>query len=166
MDNKQLTPASHWQQRFEEGIELEMPDGALVRLRPTVDTTYLIATGKIPDGLTTIALEGLNFDSKDKNAVKNLAENTKRLNELYEIVCTETWIHPRIVDNPQKDGEVKFAWLSKEEKEITWNLINRPVSEWKRFLYQYLASLELVPNGTTDAAAPKQIVKNQPVGEA
>jgi hypothetical protein len=164
MDNRNLTPASHWKQRYDEGIEVEMPDGSIVRMRPTVDTTYLIATGKIPDGLTAIALEGLNFDSKDKNALKDLGENIKRLNDLYQIVCIETWIHPRIVDNPQKDDEISFKSLTKEEKEFTWNLINRPVSEWKRFLHQWNASLELVPNGTADTASPKQVAKSKPVG--
>jgi hypothetical protein len=164
MDNRNLTPASHWKQRYEEGIEVEMPDGAIVRMRPTVDTTYLIATGKIPDGLTNIALDGLDFAAEIQKAATDLTEKTKQLNELFEIVCRETWIHPRIVDNPQKDGEVKIAWLSGEEKQITWNLINRPVSDWKRFLHQYLASLELVPNGTADTASPKQIAKSKPVG--
>lgn len=164
MDNKPLTPASHWRKNYEDGIEVEMPDGAIVRMRPTIDTTYLIATGLIPDGLTAIALEGLNFDSKDKNAVKSLSENVKRLNELYKIVCTETWIHPRIVDNPQTDDEISFAWVTKEQKEVTWNLINRPISEWRVFLSQLAASLELVPNGTTDTATPQQVTKGKSVG--
>jgi hypothetical protein len=164
MDNRNLTPASHWKRNYEEGMEIEMPSGAIVRMRPTIDVTYLIATGAIPEGLTAIAMEGLNFDTKDKDAVKSLSENIKRLNELYQVVCTETWIHPRIVANPQADNEIAFNWITKEDKDFTWQLVNQPVSEWKRFLQKWRGSVELVPNGTADAASTKQVAKSKPVG--
>jgi hypothetical protein len=164
MTDKNLTPASHWRESYDYGIEVELPNGEIVMMRTTIDVTYLIGTGQIPDGLTAIALEGLNIESGDKKAVASLSEGIKRLNELYKIVCMATWIQPRVVDKNPGENEILFDWLTPEQKDYTWRLINHPVSEWTRFLSLSRTGLESVSNGAVEPAVTKSTVARKRVG--
>lgn len=147
------TLASAWKREYEEGIAVTLPTGREVRMRPTISLGYLIRTGKIPDTLTQVAMDGIKVadDLSEPENIQKLADALGRYDEVLDIVCEETWLQPRVVAQPKGEDEVAVAWLPNQEKDFTWALINQPLSEWRTFHTRYGAGLESLPNGAAES---------------
>jgi hypothetical protein len=151
IDKAQLTPASAWRKDYLEGVQFTMPhNGRVIALR-ALDEQYLLATGKIPDTFSQLALlavkAGDNADDEFEKQIKNMPElEYAQINESYNRAkITAGLAHPKVVDKATGDDEIEYEWLGKKDKEFILAKLNEPAEEWLRFPAKPDTGLELVP---------------------
>lgn len=146
MTNKNgVSPASAWRSLYEDGKEVELPNGLTARLR-SVSVGYLIQAGKMPDGLTAVALGSANIDVNKvgETADQELSQQLAKVDEYYKVLCQEAFVYPKVVDEAQADDEISFSWLSESDKIFVQRLVDTPLVEWSNFRPKHNRSVESV----------------------
>ena len=147
-----VTPANQWRKDYEEGTEVELPSGKIVRLR-SVSLQFMLRMKRLPDSLTGDALAAIGVlsptaeDDKSKTA-EAIVVAAATVDEYYEAMCRAAFASPRIVDDPKPDAdEIAWDWIVDEDKEFVNELLQKPLAEWRRFHPNADASMEPVPTG-------------------
>lgn len=140
-----VSPASAWRNLHEQGKEVEFPNGLTARLR-SVSIGYLLKAGKMPEGLTAVALGAADIEADELGTVgeEKLIDTLTKLDEYHRIVCEEAFIYPKIVESPSKDDEITFDVLTEADIHFVIELMNTPLVKWRNFRDKYAPSLESV----------------------
>ena len=143
--NNAVSPASAWRNLHAQGKEVEFPNGLTARLR-SVSVGYLVKAGKMPDGLTAVALGAADIDANDIGSTQEekLVETLSKLDDYCRILCEESFVYPKIVDEPKQDDEISYDVLSEADKQFVAELMNTPLVKWRNFREKYAPSLESV----------------------
>lgn len=116
-----------WRELREKGIEVELPSGNVVRLRP-VNIEKLFKLGRVPDSLTNMVAEIIGTGQATNENVVQMA--TKYL-ELKDLIVEAAMLEPKVVSTPVADDEISiddvspldsqfiFAWAQRPQKELS-----------------------------------------------
>lgn len=108
------TPGSAWRKPREQGEIVTLPSGNVARLRP-VAVDALLAAGRIPDLLSPIAAKTLWVET-DTASIAEQAESAKGFADLINLIVPLAMIEPRVVDNPEGEGEIALEDVDFSDK--------------------------------------------------
>jgi hypothetical protein len=122
------------------GVEIKLPSGLNVFLRPVTSRDLMKKLGRIPDELT--ALVAAMVDPKDEQdddtilaKFSNLSPEV--LDEQYKFLnayCALAIVSPKVVDDPDPDNnEISPDFLTEEDKGFVLGLINSSALYLKAF---------------------------------
>jgi hypothetical protein len=128
-EQPKITTAKEWRYLRENGQVVELPSGAVVKLRP-ISVSELIKTGKIPDELMSFALDIAN--SKDEDATKEtIIEGIEVLN----IVCQYMILEPKFTSDYDYEGDdlIPLVAMSEADKSFIYAWGVSPTIDFKSF---------------------------------
>lgn len=151
------TSGKEWRKRREEGIEVVLPSGMRVRLRP-MGAAMLLRSGIVPDYLTdalvkrTVGMEADEPEPPDQEAVR------AKLVYLDEI-ARRMFVSPRIVDKPidqLADDEITIDDVDDVDKLVLPGLVGAPPAFMSDFLHGQTAHLAdvLLEQGFSNGSQP------------
>lgn len=138
------TPASYWRDAYDNGKIVQLPSGAVVRLRPCY-ITHFARSGSIPDALLALTAQTVtdtksgnrDEESERQRQVKIMVENT----ELAYRLCKMMFVYPRVVDQPSADDEISFDMIDPVDATYIVSLFNKPVEELRSFRHEQAADV-------------------------
>lgn len=139
------TPGSAWRQPRETGELITLPSGNVARLRP-VAVDALLATGRIPDLLSGVAAKTL-WSETDTATIADDGKLAKEYTDLINLVVPLAMLEPRVVDNPEGDGEIALDDLEFADKVAVFNLAIGGATALKMFREQQARTVAIVPDG-------------------
>lgn len=148
MSELQPTAASAWRAPREQGFVVKLPSGNVARLRP-VALDVMIASGQLPDILTPIAAKAL-WTETETDKIANEIELAKGFADLVNVVLPAAMMEPRVVDNPQADGEISADDVEFQDKLAVFQLATQPVEVLRRFCAGQAADVAVVPDSEGD----------------
>ena len=172
-------------QLMHEGIEKELPSGLVVRLRP-VDAGQMLNSNRIPENLMKVVQDSIRGVKEGKDEAETKAaiqegleesakENLKDFNDTVnfyqsirkygEAVALHSFIHPKIVDDPQNENEIRLDWLPTDDCIALASWVGVPLSKLESFRFQTLADVEPVQSGETNLPDTEQGVRDESVSE-
>lgn len=157
--NLKVTSAREWASPAREGVLVELPSGAVARLRP-VSVNLFARLGKIPDSLTRSIVEVTDEVTNDKvlryqphegESESQFKANRLRENTLFgDAVIYAAFLEPKVVESNPGEDEISIEQIAPEDRNYVIDLYNRPVSELKSFRSEQTANVEPVPATTDD----------------
>lgn len=150
------TLGSVWRQARETGELVQLPTGAVARLRP-VDLPGLVMAGNVPDVLTPTVM-ALIFENKQEDADAltdpvQISKWAKETMQLYNAVCVAAFVEPRIVDDPQAEDEIAIGDVEIVDRGFVFSVATQGVATLKSFRPGQAAAVELVSHGENDQPA-------------
>lgn len=141
------TDASSWKKPFVEGIEVQLPSGNVVSMRP-VALDELIRRGTIPDLLTPIATRAVWEAIPQDKLLEDGFKLATELGDLMALIIPASVINPSIYtgDGDAPEGSIKLEHISVADKMSIFNLAIQPVNVLASFRLQQIGSVEPVPN--------------------
>lgn len=155
MAKLKVTPAAEFRKMREQGVEITLPSGRVVRMR-TVTPDRLLKLGKIPDILTQLVIKMFygQVTSGDFNGFLDAREELEQTFAQFEslrVVCTAGLLEPRIVDNPQADDEIAIDDLTMSERGWIFRLAFVEADDLATFRQRQTPNVEVVPDGDQDS---------------
>ena len=145
MTQTKVRAGASWRKTATEGVELQLLSGEWVRIR-SVPIDQLIATGELPDILTPLAAKVL-WDSTEAQKLGQDVELAKQYVELCNKVVTLALVEPKVVDNPQKDGEVGIWQIPLAERSELLTYAMQPAQVLANFRTEQARVLATLSNG-------------------
>lgn len=137
----QATSGKEWRKMREQGVLVDLPSGFVARLRP-IGLMALFSTGKIPDNLTPLVAELVTAERVDsRNAIQKATESMMAITQLYDLVCKECFLEPKVVDNPKSDDEISLADIPDEDKQYVLAVANAPSIALRSFRDEQASSI-------------------------
>lgn len=148
---REVTPAAEWRRPREEGIEIQLPSGKVVRLRPVSMSTMLL-DGSIPDLLSPLAAKTIwigdkSLEAEDELSFEKIKDVAPEMLKLHNIITKEGLVYPRVVDDPQEDDEISLKDIDDGDKAAVFAYVTQGVYALEFFRDQQSADVESVPNG-------------------
>lgn len=122
---------AEWKRAHVEGVEVELPSGMVVRVRPVNVSTFLKA-GRIPDEMTpTVArLIGDGQKEQPEPSMEDMLTQM-RLLDAFALTCI---MSPVIVEGPDcGEDELTVDMLADSDKVFLFAFLGRPATELARF---------------------------------
>lgn len=117
-----VTTGAEWRRAREEGVEVELPTGRIVLLRPV--TLYeLTKTGQIPDPLLITANKALGVLT---GKVELTPQDFKNQLEMIVFIARAAILSPKIVDTPKSEDEMAIYDLTQEEIDFIAEWAEKP----------------------------------------
>ena len=121
MDEKQdtqltVTSGAQWRQARVFGELVPLPSGNVARLRK-LSLLGFMRKGKIPDPLSAVINEmvaGKRREAADLDTFSDFAD-------LLDLICREAFVEPKIVDDPQEDGEISIEDIDFQDRMAVFN---------------------------------------------
>jgi len=144
-----VTPAQTWKKEYQEGVEVTLDSGKVVRVRPVGFDTF-ITYGGIPDQLTPHVEALLKAQSTGKAAEELLGnlEDFQAQNTIINLFCITCIIEPKFSlaePGTEAEDEVSIHLLSDSEKVQIYTLLGRSTAQIKEFFRKQEKSVESVP---------------------
>ncbi|TXH53012.1 MAG: hypothetical protein E6Q97_14395 [Desulfurellales bacterium] len=148
------TPGRAWRQARERGEIVTLPSGNVARLRP-VAVDALLAAGRIPDLLSGIAAKTIWVET-DTATIAEQAETAKSFADLINLIVPLAMLEPRIVAEPEGDGEISLDDVEFADKVAIFQLSTGGSTVLKSFRAQQARAMAPVPDGKDVQSAPEQ----------
>lgn len=156
MDDKlPVTNGLEWRRNREEGELVQLPySGKLVRIR-TVRPDMLLRLGKIPNPLASLMVDIIygRVDSDKMDNFLSLGESVEAAMDMLEslrIVCSASFVSPKIVDNPTQANEISIDDIELNDRSYIFRLTFVSAEALKTFRYQPPTDVEIASNGAAD----------------
>lgn len=148
------TLGANWRKPREEGFVFPLPSGNVARLRPVM-LDMLLAQGKVPDLLTgeiaNMVFEGFDVPKIEAMmAPDNLVKLSAEWVELINTICTEAFLEPRIVDNPQADDEISIGDLELVDRGHVFSIAILPAGAMAAFFRRQSARMATLQDDEGD----------------
>jgi hypothetical protein len=151
-----VSTVEDFRRRYEEGVEVLMPSGMVVKMR-SIGLDTLLRNKKIPDSLMGVVLEALDVFSREEareEAALDLEQRAMDFATLINDVVAECWITPPVATG-KKDAGVQLEWIELRDKFFTLKMFNMPLVELSRLSFRLHAEfLEPVHAEPGDTPAP------------
>ena len=170
------TSALSWRQAREEGIEISLPSGNTVALRP-VEVDFFVAHGHIPDSLASKITEMINGTLGTTNEIpaSEKVEQSKEWLTFLDELCAYAFVKPRITDvplvgrevsTPQGDFELSIEDVTYYDKLAVYRLFGYPAHVLRTFRQQQINVVAPVATVADERAATIEDAETEPVGTA
>ena len=147
----EVSSGREWRQPREEGTPVQLPSGHVVALRPP-DLSAMVAHGRVPDFLTGYAVDAFHSGIKTPGADGKpfTPEELTNLVHLLDLLCRESFVNPRVVDEPTADDEISLDDLDFLDKLAVLKWLLGPVDDLVKFREEQAGSLESLFGGEND----------------
>jgi len=148
-----------------QGVEQVLLSGLPVRMRP-VDPLALLRGGRVPDILTPLVFKALYaFPREDVDSFvfdqRKEIEETERMLESVNLVCEAALIYPKIVAEPNGDGEIALEELSIADRMWIFRMAFMPAELLTRFRYEPAGDVETVADEQSDPQQAEPATEHQ-----
>ncbi len=140
------TGAKEWGQPYKEGVEIRLPSGNEVRLRP-ISLDVLLLQGNLPDFLTPIVARALWAETPLED-IENEADLATGFAELVNEIVPAVMLEPKVIgEGEPEEGEILLEWIEFPDKVFIFNLAIQPVEVMRKFRDEQIANVDSVSDG-------------------
>jgi len=153
-----VTGASEWKVPYVEGIEITLPSGKAVSLRPVSMDTMLLQ-GKISDLLTPLVAKAM-WEETPADEIASKAELAKGFSELVNTIIPAAVLSPKVITSGEPgEDEILLDWIEFGDRTFIFQLVIQPVELLYSFRDEQRANLDAVPTGeeSGDEAEPVRV---------
>lgn len=134
------TSGRAWREQRNQGVEVTLPSGNVVRLRP-VSIQAFLKLPNIPDTLTPVIHDMI----APKEATKvQTVEDVINFHRVLDALCAYAFVSPRIVEAPESDDEISMGDVDTADKLAVLGLLDKTARQLESFRPQQADALESV----------------------
>lgn len=148
--DRQVTSAREWKKPYEEGFEIELPSGHIVKLRP-VPLAGMLTSGALPDLLTKAAAEAI-FQGEVGDSDSGIIEIATSALALLDYVCKLAFVEPLIVGKIEdEEREILVEHVEVDDKQAVFQVATQPAQVLRKFRDEQARSLAALSDSEGDS---------------
>lgn len=145
-DTPKPTTAAEWRKPREEGVNVPLPSGNWVKLKPA-DIMKMVRSGFIPDLLSAVAVNA-TWTEVNTDKIGSSIELATKYDDLMKVVLPAVFAEPKMALDGQapEDDEITIEDLDITDRTAALNLAIAGVGAMRNFRDQQVKRLELISN--------------------
>lgn len=158
------TSGKQWRKAREEGVEIRLPSGMTVALRP-IEVDLFMRVGHIPDALAPTVNRLINGErlAFEVPALESLEQSKDWLLFLEELV-TFAFVTPKVVNAPQGDDEISVEDVTYSDKLFVYRFFSYPAQVLEKFREEQSRHVAPLQFAADHGTAPIKGAGDKPVG--